>query len=382
MIISPEFDLSEDLEIPYKPDLKDWIEDNLLGLKKISISIYLKRDSYDRLGDIEFYSKDEKISPTQKPKNNESKEIRSNEICEIIMKIIQFDIEAKDTSGKYRIQCIRYMGPSMSDKKMSKHIEVPRLDEESEARFVTNNENENTDLVSVLMAQNNQLHDRCIQFMGVITGTMGPMKEYMDSLLKANIELSMKNVRVHELQFQKEMWEQDKIFEREIGIKKIEAGKEKFGAFMKQLEKSKGIDTILKAGTSFLQSKLNGGATQQVQQIIVTEPEISEEEQARIEKEKFEKDLKNSPIKTVCGMLWNSLDAMQIGNLKRDLSFYTDLEQLLTSNSEKEALGNLSVLKEKIAAIPDSEKMQFMKIQEYLDEEQQGIVMRIIQMVQ
>jgi hypothetical protein len=380
MHVSPEFDLTEELEIPYKPDLKDWIEDNLLGLKKICISIMQRRDKYDRLGDIEFYEKEEKISPTQKPKN-EGREIKANEICEVIMKIIQFDIEAKDTEGKYRIQCIRYMGPSMSDKKMSKHIEVPRINDEAEAGFTTISENDDTDLKTYLITQNQQLHDRCIQFMGLATGMMAPMQGYMEQLLKTNNELATKNVEIHKLQFQKDMWEQDKIFEKEIGLKKIEAGKEKFGALMKQIEKSGAINKIVSAGTAFLQSKMNGQQQQGMPQQVQQEPEISEEELARIEKEKFEQELKTSPVKTVCNYLWESLDAMQRGNLKRDLNFYSDLEQLLTSSTEKEALGNLSVLKEKFSTLTDGDKAGMMKVAEYLDEEQQGMVMRIIQMI-
>ena len=91
MRIVPEIELPDELEMAYKPDLKDWVEDNLEGLRRINIQLYIKRNQYDNVAAIEFFEKSQKNSPKEKPKHD-GKDIRPDDICELIMKIIRSNI--------------------------------------------------------------------------------------------------------------------------------------------------------------------------------------------------------------------------------------------------------------------------------------------------
>lgn len=372
MKIYPEFDLEDDLEIPYKPDLKDWIEDNLPGLKKIEISLMIRRDNYDPKGSIEFYNKDEKNTPVQKPKH-EGKDIKPDEICELIMKIIQVSLEEYDSGGKYRIQCHRIIGNTTAPRKVSKHIEVPRLGGEEEPRFVTNlAEQENADVIPTLMSYIQRLQDQDVVKSKLITDIVQPLQAQNLALQQRIIELSNVHLGVAQLEAQRWMWEKDKELETQLGSEKIKADKEKKIKMWDTLKESRALESLAAMGMEVAKHKF--GVEIPMQQKIQQQKQQKQQDEKE-RRDKIEEEFRMNPLKARCNLVWGSLDDDQkekIANeLKDDFIYF---QELLTSSSEKEATVKLQSLMEKFKDDP----MKLMNAGNMLHEEQQKVVMWII----
>ena len=109
MNFQPEIVLPENLEIDVSQEILDYIKENILELKFITIKKYIQRDEYKQIMRISF----------QEPKET------SQIISETIYKILQYDNDAKDICH-YKINV--YRKTDTVDKITTKHITVIRKD--------------------------------------------------------------------------------------------------------------------------------------------------------------------------------------------------------------------------------------------------------------
>ena len=374
MKVIPEIELPDDLEYAYRPDLRDWINDNLPGLRKINVQLYVKKNNYPTIAAIEFLGKEEKNKPNEKPRHD-GREVQPEAICELIMKIIQFDVESKDDdTGKYRVQCVKNNGAGSITK--AKHIDIPRSEGNNEIGFSMSPDQESMDLLPTALSYIERLQDMNLKMMSVVTEMIGPMQIQNTRLQDAVMKGFEKQEAIERMHILKEMHERENQKDLELGKIKSENWQKNFDKLIKHAERT-GMTKQIMAG---IVSKITG-------QQLVPPPENNNEPPPPPPPREREPDIKEQlqkePLRTYCNGLYNSiLELDQEDLLKERLGedVYIPLHKLMNSESEDDAKENL---KEVTELLQKANQLKIMTaLQDTLNEKQQQMVMVIMNYAQ
>lgn len=376
MRIIPDIELPDELELPYRPELKDWIEDNLQGLRKVNVQLFERKNQWPTVATIEFFSKSETNKPNEKPKHD-GRDILPETICELIMKIIQFDCEAKDDdSNKYRVQCIKNNGAGSITK--AKHIEPPRSDGE-EARFINNpSSQESLDLLPSALSYIERLQDMNLKMMSVVTEMITPLQMQNSKLQEAVMKGFETRENIKRMEIVERLYEREKETELEVAKVRTEARNQNIDKLLKYAKQT-GIGQQLITG---LMNKINGGGIQIPQESSPPPPPPPPPKDPEAD---MKSEMENSPIKTLSNALYTSiLEEDQEEDLKNEIGelFWNPLYTLMNSNSEQEAKINIQNVKEIWEKTTDNDKLKIMNaMNNNLNETQQKLVGRILEYI-
>lgn len=429
MIIVPDIDLPKELEYNYDLELHKFIEECVEGIKYITIHRKLSKDRYESVAKIDFENKTPNIK--QRPPE------KIEDICKVIMSIIQVDIEARDEDGIYRAQCFRNSGKPNGNIK-SKHINV-RIGEHNayiNDHVSYNEEPENLNFTNLQLEHIKQLQEQNIKTMNVIFNFTAALIEDRKNMQNMVSDMMRKSEVIERLNAERYLLERETELRNKLEETKIVNNKERWDKALNMIEKTgaaKGLlDAITKkllSGTPELSDDIiekqkqkqptpTRSRVQQAQspikptvrvteidpenvemnvqaptssnpqnqnnsnQVIISEDErLTEEPISLSEEEMREIDqmLENEPLRCYVNILGARLTSEQREACRTALGneIYIILESLLMSSSEEDALKNLIVFQD----LYKQGKLKLDKIQTLygiLDDKQQELISKIL----
>lgn len=344
----PEIKLPKDLEIPYTPEIFDWVKSNMHGMKYITFKKYLSRERYD--------SQCCKIIINENATANQLPEEKANDICEAIFLVLQYQVEAMDSAGRYCVTIYRKTDKG-SDKPTAKHIKVGNDSTGERDSEVFDPSKLDTNILDAQMNYIVMLQDSNANLMGMAPNLILPIIEMNKELQKKVLELGGQQVRLKEIEILAETEKEEQKIRLLIEKDKVQANKEKWENTLKQLNKNGALDRVMEVGSNKLFGMISGNEEIKKPNIkkkpVVQKP--NEEEQERLKQEQdlktIEEGLKVAPLFTYCVMLKNSLAQDEAENGNDSVNKYIedelpsgmvkDFQDLLNSENESEAKTNL-----------------------------------------
>lgn len=167
MDLNPELDLPELYE-PYPEELLILGTECYQGLQTMTVHRQLERGRYKMICSVKVQDKATKTSrPTYSVED----------ICELAMKIIQYNVLETDDPGNYKVS---FIGPGGKGRvTRSKHI---RLNEEQSPRAV--NQLDEADLIDAQMEYITQLQGSNLTLMEIVSGMVAPLLQQNQDLSK------------------------------------------------------------------------------------------------------------------------------------------------------------------------------------------------------
>lgn len=411
--IEPDVDLDE-LTYSYSPDLLEFFDTHLSGIKYINISKFIMREQYENICFKIIVQ--EKPQPLQRP----SADITPKVLADKVMQLLQYRVQEQDAPGKYRIQVYKHTAKSENVIK-SKHVDVAAPNTNNEAKTFVPQEMEQDVLASqahyIVM-----LHDQMLKLGAVVTNIISPLMKQLELHQESSQKYNQAMVEMskHNLNFQ--LARQAQEDELQLGLierKNSARTKEQLLQTLKESGAlSKAMDMIQKRviGGGILPTQEQQAEAAQIskpkppqppsntvpnfrdsvqaeysqklkQQETVPSsnvsivPEVVEEPKLTAEElEKEKETMKQAPLFMCCDCLNTTMqeDPEQEKFIKEVLRepVYNQLMKLITSQSEEEAIENLKGL-QKIATTLD-DISGFRQIKEILTETQQMIVDEIL----
>lgn len=386
----PEITLPDRLGISYPQEVLDWIKDNTSGMKYIAIKRILDKDEYKQLN---------RISIQDNPSANQKPEESPVNICETIYKILEYDMDGEEATGKYRLVIYRKM-PVGQDKPITKHVVVNiGSSGDRESNVFDPRKRDNSELVDKQMEYIAQLQDTLAGMNNFASQIITPIIAMNEKLQNTNIEMGANMVRLKEIELIAEREREADRIRLLVEKDKIAASKAKFETAMKNLNKHGGLDKVM----GQLVNKFLGDGTNQVEikppapkkpkpmQVVslpqerVQAAKIEEEAMKKEIAKQLEEEMRVSPLYTSCNCLKLSLNQDEQENpdnsvkefIKDTLSeeLYEDLNDLLNSENEEDAKNNLKNLQENISM---EEYPKLLEIQGRLTEGQRKIIGNIL----
>lgn len=405
--IEPDVDLDE-LTYSYSPDLLEFFDAHLSGIKYINISKFIMREQYENICFKIIVQ--EKPQPLQRP----PADITPKTLADKVMQLLQYRVQEQDAAGKYRIQVYKHTAKSENVIK-SKHIDVSAPSTNNEAKTFIPQEMEQDVLASqahyIVM-----LHDQMLKLGAVVTSIIDPLMrqldKYQESSQKFNDAMVLTNK--HTLNFQLAMKAQED--ELRLGLIERQNSAKTKEQLMQTLRESGAVSKAM----TMIQQRVMGGSgilPTQEQQIeaakahqrpktettpkssfresvqaeysqkgqIVDTTEITKNSESQSETsepsltpEEIKKEneaLDQMPLFTYCNALNVTLqeDPEQEKFIKETLRepVYNSLMKLINSQSEEEAINNLKELQQ-VSTLDDISG--FRDIKEILTDVQNKIV--------
>lgn len=416
--IEPDVDLDE-LTYSYSPDLLEFFDAHLSGIKYINISKFIMREQYENICFKIIVQ--EKPQPLQRP----PADITPKTLADKVMQLLQYRVQEQDAAGKYRIQVYKHTAKSENVIK-SKHIDVSAPSTNNEAKTFIPQEMEQDVLASqahyIVM-----LHDQMLKLGAVVTSIIDPLMrqldKYQESSQKFNDAMVLTNK--HTLNFQLAMKAQED--ELRLGLIERQNSAKTKEQLMQTLRESGAVSKAM----TMIQQRVMGGSgilpTQEQQieaakahqrpksepiikpsfresvqaeysqkgQIIDTteivknknsesqpesqsEPSSESQSEPSLTPEEIKKEneaLDQMPLFTYCNCLSVTLqeDPEQEKFIKETLRepVYNSLMKLINSQSEEEAINNLKELQQ-VSTLDDISG--FRDIKEILTDVQNKIV--------
>lgn len=422
MKLIPEIKLPDDLQLNADPDVYEFIESCLSGIKYISIHKKEKRGKYEPVSKIELQDK---------PGINQRPVDKIDDICRIVMGIIQYDIEARDESGTYRIQIFRNTGTT-KDAVKAKHVDI-KLDERNihSHDHTTDpfNDDENLSFNSIQLEYIKMLQDQNIKNQSIVTGIVSALTDNMKNLQGMVNDLMTRNVEIERLRAQERLLEREKDIESQLEKLRQENKTERWNKAMDLLKHSGGAKRIFDVvadkikGKAFddavelpdeemipkKQQKRQTPSTAQRQtpsqpqsprqpqrssippeELAKLEPDYDDDEDDDVEDEEKNQDkidqeineeidemIKNQPLRCRVNVLGARLTDEQREELKKVFGdfLYNIFDALLNSDSEETARQNLLTLQ---GSITPKDLPKLKKAKNLLDDKQKELVDEIL----
>lgn len=394
MKLIPELKLPDELALNADPDLFDFVESCLSGIKYISIHRRFKRDKYEPISKIELQ---------EKPSINQRPPEKIEEICTAIMSIIQMDLESRDESGVYRLQIFRNTGTS-KDSVKAKHLDI-KLDERnihSHDHTMDPFEHEEAPTYNSLQLEYiKMIQDHSFKDRSIVTSIVATLQEGYKSLQNMVTELMLKNVEIEKLRAQERLIERESLIEAQLEKTKQENKTLRWNKAMSLLEESGGAKQVFTVIADKIKGKAMGNAPEIPDEEMVqqkkprkpsskkptkddlpppTVPKPEQVEQSELnqqEIDEIDEMLKTQPLRCRANVLGGNLNEEQKTEIKTILgdAIYSALEDLLISGSEDEAKQNLLNLRGTISP-RDFNKLKMAK--DVLTEQQQELVDQIL----
>jgi len=385
----PEIKLPKDLEIPYTPEIFEWVKSNMYGMKYITFKKYLSRERYD--------SQCCKIIVNENATANQLPEEKANEICEAIYLVLQYQIEALDSAGRYCVTIYRKTDKG-SDKPAAKHIKVGNDSTGERDSEVFDPSKLDANILDAQMAYIVMLQDSNANLMGMAPGLITPIIEMNKELQKKVLELGGQQVRLKEIEILAETEKEEQKIRLLLEQAKIKGNNEKLESALKHLNKNGALDQFMKQGAAKLFGATNGNEDikkqpKRKQPTSSQSPQANQDEKEKEKREQamrdIEEGLKIAPLFTYCVMLKNSLlqDEEENGNdsvnkyIENELpsGMVRDFQELLDSENEQEALANLRNMHSNLSD-EDFPKLFFLRSK--MNETQQKIITKILKFLE
>ncbi len=386
LTVKPELDLPKTLELCCPQDIIEWVKNKLSGIRYISIKLHTGRQKYDQFAKIEIQ---------ENPAVKQIPEEKSDEICELIYRILQCKIEELDDTANFFIQI--YNRTAVGDKASGRHITVENKSDGDRESKSYNPETIAPNLLDAQMTYVQMLQDNVANMLAMWGEVMKPIIDTNQSL---QAELAAKrqddyNLRNLELTWQLRKEER----EAEIEMERIraKASKDKLDSAFKALNKDGALGKIIsQAGNKFLGGGDNQAPPQEIRKIpqrkesvqqvpVIIKPVISPEEEQKQAAELIRKEMENNPLYTYCSLLKSSLNIDTIENPEDSIKMYMeetlrdslhkDLMDLINSENENEAKKNLVNL---TSNTEPSDYEGLMNIRNRLDDTQRSIIDNIL----
>lgn len=353
----PEIKLPKDLEIPYTPEIFEWVKSNMSGMKYITFKKYLSRERYD--------SQCCKIIVNENASANQLPEEKVNEICEAIYLVLQYQVEALDSAGRYCVTIYRKTDKG-SDKPTAKHIKVGSDSTGERDSEVFDPTKLDANILDSQMAYIVMLQDSNANLMGMAPGLMNPIIEMNKELQKKVLELSGHAVEIKKMEYMAEAEKEEQKIRYMLEQARIKGNNEKLESALKHLNKNGALDHFMQQGAAKLFGAINGNEEIKKPPKKKPQPQPKTQEQSDAEQEMREKQkhdqamkdieegLRVAPLFTYCTLLKSSLEQEEEENGNDSVNAYIrenlsdsmlkDFTDLLTSEDEQEAKSNLKNL--------------------------------------
>ncbi len=382
----PEIKLPKDLEIPYTPEIFDWVKSNMHGMKYITFKKYLSRERYD--------AQCCKIIINENATANQLPEEKANDICEAIFLVLQYQVEALDSAGRYCVTIYRKTDKG-SDKPTAKHIKVGNDSTGERDSEVFDPSKLDANILDAQMAYIVMLQDSNANLMGMAPNLIIPIIEMNKELQKKVLELGGQQVRLKEIEILAETEKEEQKIRLLLEQAKIKGNNEKLESALKHLNKSGALDHFINQGAAKLFGNTSGNEEIKKQPKKKQQPK-TQGNQDEVEKQKreqamrdIEEGLKIAPLFTYCVMLKNSLTQDEAENGNDSINKYIedelpsgmvkDFQELLDSESEQEALTNLRNMHSNLSD-EDFPKLFFLRSK--MNETQQKIITKILKFLE
>ena len=390
MIVKPDLDLPDQLELCCPQDIIDWIGSKLKGLKYIAIKTYDERQKYNQFARINIQ---ENPSPTSMP------EEKADQICDMIYRVLQYKADELDASTNFLIQT--YNKSLAGDKASNKHVTVSTNAGGDKESKPYSPDNVDGNLLDSQMTYIKMLQDNAANLLAMMTNVFQPVLESNKQLQAELAANRQENYQIRNLEYTHKVWEKEQEQQYLLEQARLKASKDKWDSALKTINKNGAFDKImLQAADKFLGSGNSQPALEQPKQPIRREPPQSQpvyappaEPSKKSEQEILEENrkiaaeaMRTSPLYTLCSYLKDSLDNEIIENPEDNAkkyieetlrsSLYKDLMDLLNSENEEDAKKNLLQLRNTFDAALDFEGL--MEVRNRLDETQKNIIEKIL----
>lgn len=353
--LEPEIDLPNELELSCPEEVYSWLEKNRAGMRYIVIEQYLGRNKYNRIS---------KIFVQDNPSMNERPRESVEDIIKIIYLILQYQLEERDESGKYKIAIYKTSnrGPN---KVVSKHVEVGTNYTDVDSSTTFDPDKVDTDIVSTLMNYIQSLHDQIIGLNSVTVNVIKPLADQNKEMTDIVRQFAFGQVEIARMQLQSEALKEATEHEAQLEAMRIKSNEKKRQEFFLTLKQTGALDGLL----SILNNKLNG--TREVpKKKSPTKEEVEKEIKNQMEKE---------PLRMMVNTLGNSLEQGDTRDKIKEIlkeETFDNFMKLLDSNSEELAIENLKSL---IGNIDSDDLEGLNKInEEVLNNQQRQLVNHIL----
>lgn len=399
MKLNPDLRLPEEVQIHLDAETYHFIDECLPGIKYINIHKKLNRDRYELVMKMDL---NKNPSPNQKPED------KIEVICTTLAAIIQYDIDARDEGGSYRLQCFRNSG-TQKDHLKSKHIDVNLEDHSASLRDQSihpfSEDNTNQDFVAVQLEYIKMLQDQNVKNQNVLSAFCASMIESQRHIQQMVTDMMTKSVDLERIRAQQLLHEQQNTIDAEIARLKEKSKSERWNKAMAVLDKSGGAKALMDAfakkimaGTGLPDEPVPNPVPNPIrrppppqnfskQTSTQSNPPvhvIDQEEMDRIEKELEEQTqreidymIENEPLRCHIKILESKLEDELKEEIKEDLGeqIYERFINLMKSENEEMAVKNLIILKENMK--PD-DLSRIQNFYDKLDDKQKELVMKIL----
>lgn len=251
----------DEFQLNYDADFFAFLDSCLPGLKFINIQRRSKQNKFEP---------PIKILLQEKPSVHQRPHEKSEEICLTVMAVIQYDIESRDESGSYRVQCYRNTG-TIKDSVKAKIINID-LEEQSAhindyGRF--KDDDEPPPLVSIQAQYIQMLQDQNIKNQSLVTGLMASLMEMFKSQQGTINDLMSKSVEIKRIESSERLREQEDINEFRLAEISQKNKTERWNNSMALLKDSGAIKKLGEVGAEVLQKKFLSG-----QPAVLPDPEM------------------------------------------------------------------------------------------------------------
>lgn len=283
--------INPELELPdwgpnYTEDLRalcDEVHDE--GLYRVTVHKMLRRNTYEPIATIMVQD-----NPTRGSRPTASVE----EICEMVMLIIQYEIEKSDDPGKYKITF--YMGRGRSGKQRSKHVDMS--DPEGEAKSMSlMNEGE---LIEQQTSYISELHSQNINHSEITLGIVKQLASEFKDMVKVigESQRTLADVEAMKLKHELELKvHNDDIKQKEMELQAEQENKERL---FKMIADTGALDIMVKSAAKWIAKKQKDNNDDEKEGSIPSlgEPKQNEEKERFSPEEKEEKKGKKSKRKS------------------------------------------------------------------------------------
>lgn len=360
LIVKPDLDLPPKLELSYSNDIVDWVRKCLPGIRYITIKKIIARNRFEQFA---------RIDVQESPNVGQIPQEKSDVICEMIYRVLQYKQEEVDDTVNFLVQI--YSRTAAGDKPSGKHItigtdvstgdrETKQYDPESIA----------PNILDAQMTYIQMIQDNAANLYAMMTGMVQPIIESNKAL---QAELNAKRADDYQLRNLEYVYA-NRNEERQAALvveqAKIKASKEKWDSFSKMINKDGAFSKLmLQAANKFMGdgSSVQAEPPKKVQPSQMNQmrkdpfnqpvskpsepPKMTEEEELALQKQAIDESMKTNPLYTCCSYLKDTLDTEAIENPEENAkkyieetirdSLYKDLIDLLNSESEEDAKKNL-----------------------------------------
>lgn len=241
----------DELQLNYDADFFSFLDSCLPGIKFINIQRRTKQNKFES----PF-----KIILQERPSVHQRPHEKPDEICATVMSVIQYDIESRDESGSYRVQCFRNTGNS----KDSVKAKIISIDLEEQSAHINDygrfkDDDEAMPLTSLQAQYIQMLQDQIIKIQSLVTSVTSSLTETVKSQQGTIQDLMSKSVEIERIRSYERLREKEETNEIDLAKIKEKNKTERWNSSMSLLNDSGAIKEVGKSLANVVQKKFLSG---------------------------------------------------------------------------------------------------------------------------